>query len=134
VLSWKPRIVQENRPPSHTGLSYGHTFVTRRPSRIATLPLGYADGLVRALSNQGEVLINGQRCPLVGRICMDMCLADITDVPKAGLGDEAVLIGHQGGRSLTADDMAEKLKTITYEITCNIRERVPRVLTGGTTA
>jgi len=131
VLSWVTHIVQVKDVPSNVGLSYGHTFVTRRPSRIATLALGYADGLNRALSNRGRVLIGGKVCPLVGRVCMDMCLADVTDVAEARVGSETVLIGRQGGAELTADDMAAQLGTISYEILCAIGGRVPRRYRGG---
>lgn len=132
ALAWVSRIVELKTVPARTGLSYGHTFVTRRVSRVATLPVGYADGWSRGLSNCGRVLIRGRACPVVGRVCMDMCLVDVTGVPGAGLGDEAVLIGRQGGRELTADDLARTLGTISYEIVCAIGSRVPRLCAGRT--
>jgi alanine racemase len=132
VLSWHTRVVQVKTVPAGTGLSYGHTFVTQRTSRIATLPLGYADGLSRRLSNRGRVLVRGRECPLVGRICMDTCLADVTALGSAiRLGDEAVLIGRQQGRELAVEEMAKTLDTISYEVLCAIGHRVPRLFSGG---
>ncbi len=132
VLRWVTRIIQVKTVPAGTGLSYGHTFVTRRPSRIATLPVGYADGLDRALSNRGRVLIGGRACPLVGRVCMDMCLADVTELPRAAVGDPAVLIGRQGRVGIGADELAAALGTISYEVLCAIGARVRRTYRGGT--
>ncbi|NTV53560.1 MAG: alanine racemase, partial [Candidatus Firestonebacteria bacterium] len=131
ALSWKTRIIELKTVRPGTGLSYGHTYVTRRTSRIATLPVGYADGFSRALSNLGQVLIGGKLCPVVGRVCMDMCLVDVSRVPNAAVGDEVVLIGRQGQASLPAEDMAARLETITYEIVCTIGSRVPRLYRGG---
>ncbi len=127
VLQWSTRIVQLKQVAAGTGLSYGHTYVTSRKSWIATLPVGYADGFSRGLSNRGRVLVRGRSCPVVGRVCMDMCLIDVTGIPGVKAGDEAVLIGRQGQKELTADDMANILNTISYEIVCAIGERVPRI-------
>lgn len=126
ALSWSTKIVQIKDVETGTGLSYGHTFVTRRPTKVATLPVGYADGYSRLLSNQGDVLIRGKICPVIGRVCMDMTLVDVTGVPSVKSGDEVVLIGRQGRYELTADMMAEKRDTIAYEVACNISKRVPR--------
>ncbi len=112
--------------PAGTPISYGCTFVTRRPSRIATLPVGYGDGYPRLLSNRGQVLVAGRRAPLVGRVCMDMVLADVTDIPEAALGSPVVLFGEQGGQTIRADEIAELTGTINYEVTCNVGARVPR--------
>jgi alanine racemase len=131
ALTWKTRIIELKTVPANTGLSYGHTYVTPRAARIATLPVGYADGFSRALSNLGQVLVGGKRCPVVGRVCMDMCLVDVTRVPDTAVGDEVVLIGTQGAASLPVEDMAECLHTITYEIVCTIGSRVPRLYRGG---
>ncbi len=109
-----------------TPLSYGRTFITNRPSRIAVLPVGYGDGYPRLLSNNGEVLVAGKRAPVVGRICMDMTLIDVTDIPEAGVGSEVVLFGSQGEEEVSVDEVAAKAGTISYEILCNITERVPR--------
>ena len=111
-----------------TGLSCGHAYHTRRPSLIATLPLGYGDSLSRRLSNRQEVLVRGVRCPQVGRITMDMSLVDVTALRgQVALGDEAVIIGRQGQDMVTADELAEKLATINYEVVTRISHRVPRV-------
>ncbi len=131
ALSWKTKIIALKTVPPGTGLSYGHTYVTRRRSRIATLPVGYADGFARGLSNSGRVLVRGRSCPVVGRVCMDMTLVDVTTVPGVRLGEEVVLLGRQGRAVLGADDMARSLGTISYEILCLIGARVPRVYRGG---
>ena len=122
----KTRLMRVQALPVGYGISYGHTFVTRRPSVIGTLPVGYADGLCRQLSNTGEVLVGGRRVPLVGQICMDMCMVDLTDVPQVQVGDEVVLIGAQQGERITAEDMAARCGQIPYEIFCAIAQRVPR--------
>jgi alanine racemase len=127
ALQWSTRIIQLKQVEAGTGLSYGHTYITSRKSWIATLPVGYADGFSRGLSNRGKVLVRGRSCPVVGRVCMDMCLIDVTGIPGVKTGDEAVLIGRQGRKQLTADDMANILNTISYEIVCTIGERVPRI-------
>jgi alanine racemase len=131
ALRWRTSIVEIKTVPAGTGLSYGHTFLTRGRSRIATLAVGYADGYSRALSNRGRVLVRGRRCPIVGRVCMDMCLADVTRVPGAVVGDEVVLLGRQGANTIGADDLAATLGTISYEIVCAIGPRVPRHYGGG---
>ncbi|MDT8284854.1 MAG: alanine racemase, partial [Thermovirgaceae bacterium] len=128
VLEWKTRITFLKEVPAGTGLSYGHIFHTERPSLIATIPLGYGDGMSRLLSNKLEVLILGRRCPQVGRICMDQCLVDVTALRgRVNVGDEVVIIGRQGGERVTADEVAEKLGTINYEIVTHIARRVPRI-------
>jgi alanine racemase len=128
VLEWKTRIVFLKEVPEGTGLSYGHVFHTTRPSLIATIPVGYGDGLDRRLSNDLDVLVHGARCPQVGRITMDQSLVDVTALRgQIGLGDEVVLIGRQDGDCLTADEMAERVGTINYEIVTAIAGRVHRV-------
>ena len=132
VLEWRSRITFLKEVPAGTGLSYGHAFHTRRPSLIATLPVGYGDGLSRNLSNDLDLLVGGRRCPQVGRVTMDMILVDVTGLRGAvGLGDEAVVIGRQGGVEIAADELAAKLGTINYEIVTCINRRVPRVAAGG---
>lgn len=128
VLSWKTKIVFLKKIKEGTPVSYGKTFVTQKPSAIATLPVGYADGLNRNLSNKGFVLIRGKRCPIVGRVTMDMVMADVSGIEGADVGDEAVLIGRQGNSEITAKEMADAAGTITYEIVCSIGYRVPRVV------
>ncbi len=126
VLSWKARLARIEDVAAGRGISYGHTFVTSRPSRIGTLPVGYADGLCRHLSNRGEVLVCGQRAPIVGRITMGMCMVDLTDIPQAQIGGEAVLIGAQGENRITAEEVASHGGQIPYEVLCGISARVPR--------
>ena len=128
VLEWKTRITFLKEVPAGVGLSYGHAFHTPRPSLIATVPVGYADGLSRNLSNQVELLVGGVRCPQVGRITMDMSLVDVTRLRgRVGLGDEVVIIGRQGVEEVTADELAAKRGTINYEVVTAIAHRVPRV-------
>lgn len=129
VLEWKTRITYLKEVGAGVGISYGHSFHTRRPSWIATLPVGYGDGLPRLLSDRMEVLVHGTRCPQVGRITMDQLMVDLTALRgRARLGDEAVLIGRQGDEEQTADDLAGTLGTINYEIVTGISPRLPRVL------
>lgn len=126
VLSWKARIDFLKEVPAGTAISYGATYVTDRKSKIATIPLGYADGYSRLLSNKGYVLINGNRAPIRGRVCMDSFMVDVTDIPGVTVGDEVVLIGKQGNEVITVTEMAEMIGTINYEVLCNISNRVPR--------
>ncbi len=129
VLEWKTRITFLKEVPAGTGLSYSHAFHTQRPSLIATIPVGYGDGLSRNLSNSLEVLVRGIRCPQVGRITMDMSLIDVTALRgQVEPGDEVVLIGAQGEAEVTADELAAKLGTINYEVVTCISHRVPRVI------
>ncbi|MCD4812105.1 alanine racemase [bacterium] len=130
VLTWKTRIIQLKTVFAGTGISYGHTYVTKRKSMIATLPVGYADGFSRGLSNCGRVLVRGKKCPVIGRVCMDMCLVDVSGVPGVATGDEVVLIGKQRGRRILVDEMAARLNTISYELLCAIGQRVPRIMKG----
>jgi alanine racemase len=128
VLEWQTHISFLKEVSADVGLSYGHTFRTRRPSLIATLPVGYGDGLRRSLSNRLEVLVRGVRCPQVGTITMDQSLIDVTALRgHVELGDEVVLIGRQGTEQVTADELASRLGTINYEIVSGITQRVPRV-------
>jgi alanine racemase len=101
--------------------------VTKRESLIATLPIGYADGYSRHLSNKGEVLIRGRRAPVVGRVCMDFMMVDVTELPKVSLGDEVILMGRQGRQQITAEEIAEKINSISYEVLCLIGKRIPRI-------
>jgi alanine racemase len=127
VLSLLTRIAFLKTVPAGTTISYGRTFTTSRKSLIATIPIGYADGYSRTLSNRGEALVRGIRVPLVGRICMDMSMLDVTDVPDVSEQDEVVLLGQQQGQRITADQLAELTGTIAYEVLCGISSRVPRV-------
>jgi alanine racemase len=127
ILTFKSRVVYLKDVPSGTPLGYGAAFHTRRPSRIATLPVGYADGLSHGLSNRGRVIVNGRCARIVGNISMDLTLVDVSDIPGVVVGDEAVLIGQSDNCSVTASEIAEKLGTVPYEITCSIGKRVPRI-------
>ena len=127
VLSWKSRILQLKAAAKGSSISYGQTFVTRRKSLIATLPVGYADGYPRLLSNRGAVLVRGKRAPIVGRVCMDLTMIDVTDIRGVRQGDEVVLLGCQGREKISADEMALWAGTISYEILTSISARVPRI-------
>jgi alanine racemase len=127
VLSLHTRIIFLKRILAGTPLSYGHTFRASKDSMIATLPIGYADGVPRSVSNKAQVLVKGRRCPIVGRVTMDHIMVDVTGVPT-DVGDEVVLIGHQSGVSISAMEWAEWAGTISYEIFTGISKRVPRVV------
>ncbi len=133
VLTLQTRIAQIRHLKAGESVSYGRTYVTSRPSRIAVLPIGYADGYNRALSNRGSVLVKGRRAQIVGRICMDMTMVDITDIEDATMGDIVTLIGQQGEERITAADLAACLNTIPYEILCTIGPRIPRIYSNGPT-
>jgi len=126
ALTLRTRIVFVKEVEAGATVSYGRTHTLKRHSRVATLPIGYGDGYPRLLSNKGEVAVRGARVPIIGRVCMDQCLADVTDVPGVQVGDEVVLYG--GGYDyLSVSTVAEKVGTISYELLCNISKRVPRV-------
>lgn len=128
VLTLKTNIVLIKKVPKGYPISYGRRFYTERESTIATLPVGYADGYTRLLFNKGKVIINGKYAKVVGSICMDQCMVDITDIPEARVGDEVILLGEQKVK-YDADDMAADIGTISYEILTMISKRVPRVYT-----
>ena len=127
VLSWKTRVALVRQVPKGTRISYGGTFRTQKQTRIAVLSAGYADGISRKLSNRGEVLIHSNRCRILGRVTMDMIIADITRISKTRWGDTVTLIGKNGQEEITANEMAQWAETIPYEILCNISKRVPRI-------
>lgn len=127
VMSLKTTVSHAKWVPAGSPLSYGGRFVTSRPSYVVTLPVGYGDGYTRLLNGQANVLLRGQRVPIVGTICMDQCLADATTVPTARLGDEVVLWGEQGEQRITVEEIAEQIGTINYEVICMISKRVPRI-------
>ena len=126
AITWKSVVsmVKDLQPGESIG--YGRTFKVEKPMRIATITTGYADGLNRLLSNRGFVMINGQRAPIVGKICMDQTLIDVTNIPGVKMGDHVIIIGKSGDMSYSADDMAQDLNTIGYEVICNITKRVQR--------
>lgn len=127
ALSFKTQIAQVKIIPAGECISYGCIYTTERPTRIAVLPVGYADGFRRSPATWGRVLVAGQEAPLVGRVCMDQCMIDVTHIPQARIGDEVVLIGRQGQAALTAEQVAQRLGTVNYEVVSEILARVPRV-------
>lgn len=118
AMTFSTRILQVKDVAAGSGISYGHIYITDRQTRLAVLPVGYSDGYLRNLSTRAEVLINGQRVPIRGRICMNLCLADITEIEGVQPGDEAVLLGRQGNESIDADEIGGWCDTISYEILC----------------
>ena len=127
VMRWRTEIMRVKTLPSGHAVGYGMTFHTKRPSRVATLPVGYADGYNRLLSNRGEVIVRGRRAPVIGRVSMDLVTIDLTDIPDAALGDEVVLLGTQDRETITAEEIASKIGTISWEVFCSVSARVPRV-------
>ncbi len=126
VMSLKSRLLAVRHIPAGSPISYGRTFVTGRDSRIAVVPVGYADGYNRLFSNNAEMLVHGCRAPVAGRVCMDMTMLDVTDVPDAGEGDEVVLLGRQGGQRITAAELAGRINTIPYEIMTSLGTRAQK--------
>jgi alanine racemase len=127
AMTFATRIAMVKEVPPGTGISYGRTYITTRQTRLAVLPVGYEDGYPRALSSVAEVLIHGHRAPILGRVCMNLCMADITEIEGVRAGDEAVLLGEQGGEVITADDIAAWAGTISYEILCMLGNNNERV-------
>ena len=130
VLAWKTQVTSLRTLKAGEQAGYGGTFRATRETRLALLPVGYADGLNRLLSNRGYVLLQGKKAPIVGRVSMDQTIVDVTDIPAAAIGDEVVLLGSQGNLSVTAWDLADLLDTIPWEVLCAISARVPRVMVG----
>jgi len=128
VMTWKTRITLVRTAPAGHGISYGRTHITRQPTRIATLAVGYADGYQRHLSNRGaDVLIRGRRCPVLGRITMDQIIVDVNALPTVAVGEEAVLMGRQENEEISAAELAQKSGTIPWEIFTGVGRRVERV-------
>ncbi len=127
VMAVYTEIAMLKTVPMGETVGYGRTFLTSRDSMIATIPIGYNDGYVRTLSNKGEVIVRGQLAPVVGRISMDWLTVDVTDVPGVEVGDRITVLGSDGGNRVTAEDIARKIDTISYEVTCGISQRVPRI-------
>ena len=109
-------------------MGYGRTYRAAEDLRVMTLPVGYADGYLRALSGRAQVLVRGRRAPLIGRVCMDQCMADVTAIPEAAAGDEVVLLGSQGAEAIGADELAGWAGTISYEVMCAVSPRVTRTV------
>jgi alanine racemase len=127
AMSFKTAIVYLKTVPSGTSIGYDRTFTTHRESIIATLPVGYGDGYSYLLSNKGEVLVRGKRAPIVGKVCMDMTMIDVSNIPGVQIGDEAVLFGRKGCEKLPVDEVAFNTDVINYVVVCNISKRVPRI-------
>jgi alanine racemase len=127
AMSLKTRIAFLKELAAGSPVSYNNTYITKAPTRIATLPIGYADGYPRLLSNRGQALVHGQRVPVVGRVCMDMTMLDVSTVSGAEVGSEVVLFGRQDDAEILADEIAHKTNTIAYEIVCGISPRVPKI-------
>jgi alanine racemase len=127
VMQWKTHVIMVKPLPKGISVSYGRTYFTKRNSIIATLPVGYGDGYKRILGNRASVLIRGKRAPVIGRVCMDQMMVDITDIEGVKEGDEVVLLGSQFGETIDADEMGKWADTISYEILLSISPRVPRV-------
>ena len=127
VMSMKTRVVQVKTLPAGECISYGCTYTTEKETKVATLCAGYADGVTRVLSNNGEVLIRGKRAKIIGRVCMDQFMVDVTDIPDVEAGDTATIFGTDGEETISVDEIAKKANTINYEIICNINSRVTRV-------
>lgn len=123
VMSLKSRVLAVRNLPAASPVSYGRTFITKRESRIAVIPVGYADGYSRLFSNNAEMLLQGRRAPVVGRVCMDMTMLDVTDVPDVSEGDEVVLLGRQGDGMISAAELAQRINTIPYEILTSLGTR-----------
>jgi alanine racemase len=128
VMSWKTRIAQVKTVPEGSYIGYGITWRATRPTTVAVLPVGYYEGFDRELSGLAHVLIRGKRAHVRGRICMNMCMVDVTDIPGAALEDEVVLLGRQGEERVTAEQLAAWCGTISYEIVSRIHPSLPRVV------
>lgn len=126
ILTWKTRILSLRNFGANQPLGYGGTYVTKAPAHVAVLPVGYADGYNRQLSNRGRVIVREHYAPIVGRISMDLTLVDVTGIPGVGVGDEVILLGSSDGLSVDALEHAELANSTPYEILCNISKRVPR--------
>lgn len=127
IMSVKSAVSMVKRLSAGDSVNYGRTYTAKKPTVVATVPIGYADGYPRALSNRGHVIINGHKAPIIGRICMDQMSVDITGIPDVSIGTEVTVVGSSGGLCITFDDIAELCGTISYEIMCNVSIRMPRV-------
>lgn len=127
ALTLKAKIAHVKELHKDMYISYGKTFKTNKKTIVATLPIGYGDGYPRALSENAKVIVNGKFASILGRICMDQCMIDVTDIENVKTGDEVIILGEEGDLKFNADDMAEALGTINYEILCRIKSRIPRV-------
>ena len=126
VLRWEAEVVHVKDLCAGCSIGYGCTYTTERPMRVATVAVGYGDGYHRVMSNRGQMLVNGRRANIVGRICMDQTMIDVSDIPDVQVGSQVVLIGTQGGEHIGADELASWAETISYEVLLAITTRVPR--------
>ncbi|MCD8181325.1 MAG: alanine racemase [Firmicutes bacterium] len=126
AMTLKSTVTHVKEVEAGRGVSYGKEYITDRKTKIATVPIGYADGYLRGLAKQGKMIVNGVRVPIIGRICMDQCMIDVTNVHNIDKGDEVIIFGREG---VTIDDLAKWLDTINYEISCVIGKRIPRIYT-----
>jgi alanine racemase len=127
VMTIKSAVIQVKQVPAGFKVSYGSTYETTKRTSIATVPIGYADGYSRSLSSRGFMLVHGQRAPIIGRVCMDMALIDVTHIPDVSIEDEVMVLGKQGNEEVTADEIARLANTINYEIVSTVTARVPRI-------
>ncbi len=127
VMSFKTRVIHIKAMQLGDTVGYSRSYKITKPTRVATLPLGYDDGYNRLLSNQGDVLIRGVRAPVIGRVCMDQCFVDVSHIQEVAVGDEVVLYGSQGDETISIESVAKQINTIPYEITCRVSKRVPRI-------
>jgi alanine racemase len=125
-MTLKARISPVKEVEAGRGVSYGKEYITDKVTKIATVPIGYADGYLRRIAKEGKMIVDGQKVPIIGRICMDQCMIDVTNVHNINKGDEAIIFGREG---VTVDDLARWLGTINYEVSCLIGKRIPRIYT-----
>lgn len=126
AMTFKSRVIQVRTVPAGTPVSYGSTYVTPEPATLATIPVGYDDGYFRSLSNKGRVLIHGKGVPIVGRVCMNLTVVDVSGLDRVCAGDEVVLLGSQGPERITAEEIADRTETISYEVYCSLGKANPR--------
>lgn len=127
AMSLKAKIIHLKKVPAGFMVSYGITHKTKKPTTIATIPVGYGDGFSRLMSSNGYMLVHGQKAPIIGRVCMDLTMLDVGHIPEVEIEDEVVVFGHQGNASITADEIAKSINTISYEVVTKISSRVPRI-------
>jgi alanine racemase len=127
-LRWVSYVAQVKEVPAGFPIGYGRTFIAPRPMRIAVIPQGYSDGYDRGLSSRGAVLIRKAACPIIGRVAMNMCVADVSHVPGVQVEDEVVLLGRQGGEEVSAERLAEAVGSINYEVVARVSPLLPRVV------
>jgi alanine racemase len=130
-MSIKSHVIQVKEVPAGFKVSYGCTWESSKPTKIATIPVGYADGYKRQLSSRGTMLVGGQRVPVAGRVCMDLTMLDAGSLTSINIEDEVVILGKQGVNEITADEIARSIGTINYEIVSSLTSRMPRVYKGG---